>query len=63
MEYISIQNFKEEEKQTVNVELSMVDLKILHNAMVDILQKYPEMSNYYDCKLKLEKIIENKFGG
>ena len=57
MEYISIKNFKEEEKQTVNVELTVADLKILHNAMVDILQEYPQMSSYHYCKVKLERII------
>jgi hypothetical protein len=57
MEYISIENFKEEEQQEIVTTLTMADLKILHNAMVDILKEYPMMSSYYYCKEKLERII------
>ena len=57
MEYISIENFKEEEQQEIVTTLTMADLKILHNAMVDVLQEYPMMASYYYCKEKLERII------
>jgi hypothetical protein len=57
MGYLSIKNFEEEEQQEVLTTLTMVDIKMLHNAMVDILYQYPHMSGYRILKEKLEKII------
>ena len=57
MKYLSIKNFKEEKQQEVSVSLSMVDIKILHNACVDILNDCPEMIGYREVMKKLSKII------
>jgi hypothetical protein len=57
MKYLSIKNFKEEKQQKVSVSLSMVDIKILHNACVDILNLNPEMIGYSEVMKKLSKII------
>lgn len=63
MEYISIENFKEEEQQEIVTTLTMADLKILHNAMVDILYHHPLMTSYSYCKEKLERIIIKETNG
>ena len=57
MNYLSIKNFRTEETQMVDMELSMVDIKILHNACVDILNEFPDMIGYDDVRKKLAKII------
>ena len=47
-----------EDEREINITLEMTDLKILHNACVDILREFPEMIGYKNVQLKLNKIIK-----
>lgn len=41
----------------VSLKLSLGQIKILHNACVDILNDYPEMISYSEVQKKLQEII------
>ena len=41
----------------VSLKLTLGQIKILHNACVDILKDYPEMVGYSEVKNKLHEII------
>lgn len=43
----------------VGVELHLQDVKILHNACVDILREHPEMIGYRNVMTKLAMVIED----
>jgi len=44
----------------INLKLQIAELKILHNACVDILREYPEMIGYHRLQIKLNEIIKLK---
>jgi hypothetical protein len=56
MNYISLKIPQDERE--INIKLEMVDLKILHNACVDILRELPEMIGYHRVQIKLNEIIK-----
>ena len=58
MNYISLKIPQDERE--INIKLEMSDLKILHNACVDILREYPEMVGYHRVQIKLNEIIKSK---
>jgi len=41
----------------VSLKLTLGQIKILHNACVDVLKDYPEMSGYAEVQTKLKEII------
>ena len=43
----------------VDLTLYLMDVKILHNACVDILREYPEMEGYRQVMTKLAMVIED----
>jgi len=49
-----------QDEREINLKLEMADLKILHNACVDILREYPEMIGYHRAEIKLNEIIKSK---
>ena len=57
MNYISLKIPQNERE--INIKLEMVDLKILHNACVDILRELPEMIGYHRVQIKLNEIIKS----
>jgi hypothetical protein len=57
MNYISLKIPQDERE--INIKLEMVDLKILHNACVDILRELPEMIGYHRVQIKLNEIIKS----
>jgi len=57
MNYISLKIPQDEHE--INLKLEMSDLKILHNACVDILREYPEMIGYHRVQIKLNEIIKS----
>lgn len=57
MEYIKLD--KDTDYNYVSMELYLQDVKILHNACVDILNKHPEMIGYERVAKKLRMVIEN----
>ena len=57
MQYTSLKIPQDERE--INVKLKMADLKILHNACVDILREYPEMIGYHLVQIKLNEIIKS----
>jgi len=58
MQYTSLKIPQDERE--INLKLEMADLKILHNACVDILREYPEMIGYHRVQIKLNEIIKSK---
>jgi hypothetical protein len=58
MQYTSLKIPQDERE--INVKLKIADLKILHNACVDILKEYPEMIGYHRIQIKLNEIIKSK---
>jgi hypothetical protein len=52
MNYLSI--VVSEDQKKVPVSLTIQELKMLHNALVDLLDEYPEMIGY----AKLRKVLE-----
>jgi len=58
MNYISLKIPQDERE--INLKLEISDLKILHNACVDILREYPEMIGYHRIQVKLNEIIKSK---
>lgn len=52
-------NFKDDRHKNINIKLSMMEIKMLHNACVNILTKHPEMIGYDIIRLQLEKTITN----
>jgi len=57
MQYTSLKIPQDERE--INLKLEMADLKILHNACVDILREYPEMIGYHRLQIKLNEIIKS----
>jgi|LakMenEpi03Aug12_release.lakeMendotaPanAssembly.Ray.scaffolds.fasta_scaffold861638_2 hypothetical protein len=57
MNYISLKIPQDEHE--INLKLEVSDLKILHNACVDILREYPEMIGYQRVQNKLNEIIKS----
>ena len=43
----------------VDMTLYLMDVKILHNACVDILREFPEMEGYRQVMIKLAMVIED----
>jgi hypothetical protein len=41
----------------VSLKLTLGQIKILHNACVDVLKDYPEMLGYSEVQTKLKEII------
>jgi hypothetical protein len=41
----------------VSLKLTLGQIKILHNACVDVLKDYPEMLGYSEVRTKLNEII------
>jgi len=56
MNYILLK--KGDETKKVKMELTMTDLKILHNACVDVVRELPEMISYKIVMTELEQIIK-----
>ena len=48
---------KEDNTKNVSIVLTMEEIKILHNACVDILNLHPEMVSYQKAQESLEDII------
>jgi len=48
-----------EDQREINLKLEISDLKILHNACIDILREYPEMIGYHMVQIKLNEIIKS----
>jgi len=57
MQYTSLKIPQDERE--INLKLEMADLKILHNACVDILRELPEMIGYHRVQIKLNEIIKS----
>jgi hypothetical protein len=57
MNYLSI--VVSEDQKRVPVYLTMQELKMLHNALVDLLNEYPEMIGYAELRKVLEAYILN----
>jgi hypothetical protein len=57
MQYTSLKIPKDERE--INLKLEIADLKILHNACVDILRELPEMIGYHRVQIKLNEIIKS----
>jgi len=57
MQYTSLKLPQDERE--ISIRLEMADLKILHNACVDILREYPEMIGYNRVQIKLNEIIKS----
>ena len=55
MNYITLE--QGDETKLVNVHLKMSDLKILHNACIDILHEHPNMVSYNASRITLKEII------
>ena len=47
------------DQNSVNITLDLGEIKILHNACVDILNDYPEMIGYKRVRNKLKTIIDS----
>ena len=56
MKYTSLKLPQDERE--ISIRLEMADLKILHNACVDILRELPEMIGYHRVQIKLNEIIK-----
>ena len=48
-----------QDEREINLKLEVSDLKILHNACVDILREYPEMIGYQRVQIKLNELIKS----
>jgi len=57
MEHIKLK--KSEDNLNVMLNLNIGELKILHNACVDIVNRHPEMVGYKSVGEKLEQVIKN----
>jgi len=57
MKYTSLKLPQDERE--ISIRLEMADLKILHNACVDILRELPEMIGYHRIQVKLNEIIKS----
>ena len=55
MTYHSIK--QQDKTHNLNITLTMEEIKILHNACVDIIHEYPEMIGYDRVREELETII------
>ena len=56
MNYISIK--KGDDCKNLTVTLTMTEIKILHNACVDILREFPGATSYDETRQSLEDIIQ-----
>lgn len=57
MDYIKIKDFQEENNLKVDLTLTLVEIKILHNACVDVVNEFPDMVGYKKLLDKLSNII------